>query len=106
MSARKIDLSDLFISIHVLVNDHALNLPVESVHINKNSIEFFSPTPVELWTEMRLNLQPPGQARPIDCAGVVVNCSGSRSTGYSVSVLFVNLSIKSEEMLHFLTYHL
>lgn len=106
MSARKIDPVDLFKSIQVRIHENALNLPVESVRIQKTEIEFYLPSPVEIWTEMTVNLQPPGEAHLIDCTGVVVECSDSRQAGYFVSVRFLNLSDQSEEMLHFLTCHL
>jgi len=48
---------------------------------------------------MTIALQAPGWAAPFECTGVVVACDGNRHRGYSVSVLFVNLSRRSQEQL-------
>lgn len=35
-----------------------------------------------------------------DCTGVVVECNGSRHTGYAVSILFLNPSLQAREQIH------
>lgn len=96
MSARKID------QIHSIQTTHQaqmrLSLPATAVRIRKSGIEFRSANPIPAWTEMTLDLQRP-DAKKFHCTGVVVACDGNRHAGYSVSLLFTNLSRHSQALL-------
>ena len=83
----------------VHAGDQQFALPAPAVRIQRNGIEFRSPGSFPLWTEMTVTLQAPGWADPFEGTGVVVACDGNRHRGYSVSVLFVNLSRRSQERL-------
>lgn len=96
MSARKIDLHG-----SIQATSHAqtrLSLPASAVRIRKSGIEFRSDHPIPAWTEMILDLQRP-DAKKFHCTGVVVACDGNRHSGYSVSLLFTNLSRHSQAFL-------
>jgi len=70
----------------------SLELSADTVVIHKSGIEFRSPTPFNPWTEMTVALQPPGDGGRLNCHGVVIACSGSRHTGYHVSMVFTSLT--------------
>lgn len=76
-----------------------LTLPAAWVSLRKNGIEFRSASAIELWTEMTIGLESPGDRR-LECGGVVVACRGSRQTGYLVSLLFTSLSRQSQAALN------
>jgi len=97
MSARKIELTH-----SAPTTTHAqtrLSLPASAVHIRKSGIEFRSTYPIPAWTEMTLDLQRP-DAKKFHCTGVVVACDGAPHSGYSVSLLFTNLSRQSQALLN------
>ena len=96
MSARKIDLSQLF-----QANSHSqirLSLTADSVRLRKSGIEFRSNNPITAWTEMSVDLQYP-DLKKVHCTGVVVACHGNRHSGYVVSLLFTKLSRQSQALL-------
>ena len=69
--------------------NYRFGLPSDHVQVRKNGVEFWSPTPFELWTEMVVVVgQASSPAQPAG-SGVVVACEGDRHRGYSVSVLFL-----------------
>ena len=102
MSSSKLDSSDAFDS---SINEAeapfraVLRLPQEVVHIRKNGIEFISPKPVAAWTELTVQIQPARGGHRIVCNGIVVQCHGSASDGFVVSLIFFNLSPQSQEQL-------
>jgi len=101
MAASKLDWSGVFQPAFVIqAGDKQFTLPLSAFHIQRNGVEFHSPAPLSLWTEMTVSLRPPGQAGSVRCTGVVVACDGSRHAGYQVSMLFLNLSRQSRERLH------
>ena len=61
----------------------------DHVQLRKNGVEFWSPTPVELWTEMTVAMGPSGDCLQKRGSGVVVCCDGDRHRGYRVNVLFL-----------------
>jgi hypothetical protein len=69
-----------------------LTLPANAVRVRKNGIEFRHSKPMEPWTEMILALQRPGDAKKMECQGVIVACDGDRHQGFRISMLFTNLS--------------
>jgi len=97
MSARKIDSTVFQHSIQPA--QHRLTLPANAVRVRKSGIEFRSPQPIAPWTEMTVSLQPMRAAKKVQCAGVVVACNGTSQTGYSVTMLFTNLSRQSQARL-------
>ncbi|MBU6410682.1 MAG: PilZ domain-containing protein, partial [Verrucomicrobia bacterium] len=77
-----------------------LALSVDTVVIHKNGIEFRSPGPFRVWTEMTVSLQSPGNGRKLHCAGIIVACSGNKHTGYNVSMIFTSLSKQAQAQLN------
>lgn len=99
MSARKADSSSSFSQVTVEARQTRLALEPEAVVIRKNGIEFISPTSFPLWAEMTLTLQSPAEDARVNCAGVVVGCSGNRHSGYHVSMVFTSLSRQAQARL-------
>lgn len=101
MSARKIDSAgSLHQQVTVETRQTRLSLSHNSILFHRNGIEFRSPTPFSLWTEMTLALQTPGSAGKINCSGVVISCTGSKHTGYHVSMVFTSLSRQAQTRLN------
>jgi len=101
MSARKIDTGDAVRQdITVESRQTRLSLSTDSVVIHRNGIEFRSPTPFNPWTEMTVALQSPRDSSRLQCAGVVVACSGNKHTGYHVSMVFTSLTKQGQARLH------
>ncbi len=101
MSARKIETSGAGQQdITVESRQARLNLSPESVVIHRNGIEFRSPAPFNPWTEMTVALQSPRDNSALQCAGVVVACSGNKHTGYHVSMVFTSLTKQGQARLH------
>lgn len=97
MSARKTTSSDLLP--FAPTSTQCLTLPAEAVRIRKNGIEFRSKESFQPWTEMTLSLQRTGESKKINCTGVIVACDGNRHEGYTISMLFTNLSRQSQARL-------
>ncbi len=97
MSARKTTPSDLLAL--EPTTTQCLALPAEAVRVRKNGIEFRSKEHFQPWTEMTLSLQRTGESKGIHCTGVIVACDGNRHEGYTVSMLFTNLSRQSQARL-------
>jgi hypothetical protein len=92
MSAKKFDSADSFQKVTVEGRQSRLELSYEDVVIHKSGIEFCSPTPFNPWTEMTLALQSPRDGSRVQCSGVVVACSGTKHTGYQISLVFTGIS--------------
>jgi hypothetical protein len=105
MSARKIESAGSFEQ-EVTVNARKarLSLAPNSTIIHRNGIEFRSPTPFSAWTEMTLTLQSPRGQGAIHCSGVVISCTGSKHTGYHVSMVFTGLSKQAQARLNTMAY--
>jgi hypothetical protein len=97
MSARKTTATDLLA--FAPAPTQCLTLPAEAVRVRKNGIEFRSKDSFQPWTEMTLSLQRTGENKKIHCTGVIVACDGNRHQGYTVSMLFTNLSRQSQARL-------
>jgi hypothetical protein len=102
MATSRLDRSGIFRPLVVQADQTQLRLPPGSAQIRKSGIEFHSPQPFPEWTEMTVTLRPPGASSEVRCTGVVVACAGNRHTGYAVSLLFLNLSRRSQERLRVL----
>ncbi len=99
MSARKIGSAGTFHQ-HVTVEARQtrLTLSPDSVVIHKGGIEFRSPAPFAVWTEMTMTLDAPDNGK-VHCAGVVIACTGNKHTGYHVSMVFTNLTRQAQARL-------
>ena len=104
MSTSKLDTSGVFQPVTVKSDRTALSLPQAAVRIRRNGIEFRSPTPIPVWTEMTVSLQSAGETKKVNCTGIVVACEGNRHVGYAVSMLLMNLSRQSQERLSLLAF--
>jgi hypothetical protein len=78
----------------------SLELSTDAVAVHKSGIEFRSPTPFNEWTEMTVALQSPHDGSQIQCSGVVIACSGSKHTGYRVSMVFTSLTDQAQAQLN------
>jgi hypothetical protein len=72
-----------------------LILSPDAVVIHKNGIEFRSPTPLAPWKEMTVELQADDDAK-VNCAGVVIACTGNKHSGYHISLVFTSLSKQAQ----------
>lgn len=99
MSARKLGNTDVFQPVTVQSRTTRLSLSSNAVRFRRNGVEFRSQAPLALWTEMTVDLQTPTDAKRLHATGVVVACTGSRHTGYAVSVLFTGLSRQAQARL-------
>ncbi len=104
MSTSKLDTSGVFQPFKVQAPQTRLTLPLSAIQFRRNGIEFQSQQALASWKEMAVDLQSPADGKKIHCTGVVVACHGNRHTGYSVSMLFMNLSRQSQERLERLAH--
>jgi hypothetical protein len=104
MSTSKLDTSGVFQHLKIEAGQTRLTLPANAIRFRKNGIEFRSDKSIPIWTEMTVDLQSPKDGRKVHCTGVVVDCQGNRHAGYSVSMVFMNLSRQSQEHLTKLAY--
>lgn len=91
MPASRIDGWSFFSPLVVEAGQDRLHVPGTSVRLRRNGVEFRSPRPFELWTEMTVSLDAPGTTSPAEGTAVVVACEGNRHQGFAVSVLFLHL---------------
>src|SRR5258708_11377022 len=103
MSARKIPSSGLQDPVTVEARQTRLSLSPDSIVMHKSGIEFRSGLPFAPWTEMTLALRSPG-GNPLQCNGVVIACTGTRHTGYHVSLVFTNVSRQAQARLNVMAY--
>jgi hypothetical protein len=96
MSVRKSE--DVFFSVHAQTPKTKLSLAANAIRVRKNGMEFQSTHSISVWKEMTIDLQSP-QGQKIHCTGVVVACAGNRHTGYTVSMLFIDISRQAHEAL-------
>jgi len=100
MSARKLGSTSSFDQrVTVEARQARLTLSPESVSIHKGGIEFRSETPFARWVEMTVTLESQDGGR-VHCTGVVVDCVGSKHSGYQVSMIFTGLSKQAEARLN------
>ncbi len=104
MSARKAELPDPLHHVTVEARQTRLSLSPDSVIFHKSGIEFRSATPFSPWAEMTLTLQSPRDASRIHCNGVVISCTGSKHTGYHISMVFTSLSKHAEARLNAMAF--
>ena len=100
MSARKIESFDSpKQQVTVEGRQSRLELSTDAVSVHKSGMEFRSPTPFHEWTEMTVALRSPHDGARLQCSGVVVACSGSKHTGYRVSMVFTHISNQAQARL-------
>lgn len=100
MSPNKLDTSGVFDSSSVQAAQRPLlSIPSGSLRFRRNGVEFRSQEAIPLWTEMTVDLHSPVDGRRFNCTGVVVECHGSRHSGYHVSMVFMNLSLSARHRL-------
>ena len=106
MSARKIQsLSpDKAGTVTVQARQTRLDLTPDSVVIHKGGIEFQCDTAFPKWVEMTVTVQSPLDGGRVNCSGVVVECSGSKHSGYLVSMVFTGLTKQAESKLSQLAF--
>ena len=100
MSARKIGSSELFQPVTVHAQTTRLDLPAGAVRVRRNGIEFQSQSPIPVWTEMTVDMRAPQMDGKVQFSGVVVACDGNRHAGYTVSMLFTNVSKQAQARLN------
>ncbi len=81
-----------------------LSLSPNAVILRKSGIEFRSATPFSPWTEMTLTLQSAHEGGRVHCNGVVISCTGSKHTGYHVSMVFTDVSKQAQARLNTMAY--
>ncbi len=81
-----------------------LDLAAETTRIRKNGIEFRSETPITAWTEMTVTLRDPADGQDVRATGVVVDCRGDRHQGYTVSMVFMELTPLAQARLSVMAY--
>ena len=102
MSARKTSTTNLLQdNVTIQGREARLALSEDSVVIHRNGIEFRSPSPFSPWTEMTLALRARDNG-VVNCSGVVISCSGSKHTGYHVSLVFTGMSKQAQARLSLL----
>ncbi|MBM3882381.1 MAG: hypothetical protein FJ387_22105 [Verrucomicrobia bacterium] len=99
MATSKVDRSGVFEPVTVEAHKTRLLLSAKEVVVRPNGLEFLSPHPIALWTEVTVDLRSPVDARPVRGGGVVVDCTGNRHAGYVVSLVLMNLTRQSQERL-------
>ncbi len=106
MSARKVQSIGSLQQLTVEARQTRLSLSPDSVVFHKNGIEFRSASPFSEWAEMTLTLHSPGDSGRLHCTGVVIACTGSKHTGYHVSMVFTGLSKQAQARLATMAYGL
>jgi len=75
-----------------------LTLSEDAIVIHRSGIEFRSPTAFAPWTEMTLALRARDNG-VVNCSGVVISCTGTKHTGYHVSMVFTGMSKQAQARL-------
>jgi hypothetical protein len=104
MSARKVDSSGMLQPVTVQARQTRLSLSPDAVVLHKNGIEFRSTVPFSPWAEMTLTLESPHDNGKLHCHGVVISCTGSKHTGYHISMILLDLSPQAQARLNNLAF--
>lgn len=81
-----------------------LSLAADTTRIRQNGIEFRSMEPITPWTEMTVALRDPADGQEVSATGVVVDCRGDRHQGYTVSMVFMELTPLAQARLSLMAY--
>ena len=101
MATRKTDSADFAAPVRLATQ---LTLSAATTRIRKNGIEFRSATPIALWTEMTVALSDPADGQAVRATGVVVDCRGGRHQGYTVVMVFMELTPLAQARLSLMAY--
>ena len=96
MKTTKLDKSGVFEPLTVRSNEIEFNLPPEAVNVRSNGVEFLAKQELPVWSELTIDLKSPSSNEPIHCNGIVVESSGSRHSGFVISILFVGLDPEAQ----------
>ena len=99
MSARRISENQSLEQSFTIQSGQAhLSLTEDNVVIHKSGIEFRSPAPFSLWTEMTVTLEAT-EGGKVNCSGVVISCTGNKHAGFHVSMVFTGMSKQAQTRL-------
>ena len=76
-----------------------LLLSASEVVARKNGLEFLSNRPLPLWAEVTVDVRSSATEQPLSGTGVVVDCAGTRHSGYVISLLLLDLSSQGQQHL-------
>ncbi len=62
----------------------------------QTGLEFHSPKPLNLWSEMAVEVTTVADNKKISANGVIVECRGNRHQGYAVTMAFMNLTKQAQ----------
>ena len=96
MKTTKLDKSGMFEPLTVRSNEIEFTLPPEAVNVRSNDVEFLANQELPVWSELTIDLKSPSSNEPIHCNGIVVGSSGSRHSGFVISILFVGLDPEAQ----------
>jgi hypothetical protein len=99
MSARRADSSVPLDPVTVQARQTQLSLSPDSIVFHSSGIEFRSHTAFSPWAEMTLTLRSPRDGAKVRCSGVVIACTGSKHTGYHVSLVLTGLTRQAQARL-------
>ena len=101
MATRKVDTAAS--SASSARNTTRLSLAAGTTRIRSNGIEFRSTKPIAPWSEMTVALRGP-EGDEVCATGVVVDCRGDRHQGYTVSMVFMELTPLAQARLSLMAY--
>jgi hypothetical protein len=101
MATRKTDLASSAATDRLATQ---LTLPADTTCIRKNGIEFRTAEPIAPWTEMTVALRDPADGQAVRATGVVVDCRGDRHQGYSVAMVFMELTPLAQARLSLMAF--
>jgi hypothetical protein len=99
MKTTKLDKSGMFEPLTVRSNEIEFTLPPEAVNVRSNGVEFLANQELPVWSELTIDLKSPRNNETIHCNGIVVGSSGSRHSGFVISILFVGLDPEAQSQL-------
>jgi len=106
MSARKVSVSRSVPHVAVHTRQTCLKLSPSAVVIHKNGIEFRSAMAFSPWSELTLTLRSPRDGARVHCSGVVISSTGSKHSGYHISMVFTGISKQAKARLSALAFSL
>lgn len=104
MSASKLGKNDPFRPVTLQALTTRLSLSADAVRFRKNGIEFRSASPLPVWTEMTVALETPFDTKTFEANGVIVACNGNRHVGYTILMIFTNLTLPDKARLQLLAF--
>jgi hypothetical protein len=103
MKTTKLDTSGMFEPLTVKSDEIQFTLPPEAVNVRANGVEFLSSQELPVWSELTIELRSPKTHNPIQCNGIVVGASGSKHSGFVISILFVGLEPEAQSQVETLS---